>query len=484
LNKSFDDVHGGFGTSPKFPRPSILKLLMHLGARDGDEGSKTMVTTTLEHMARGGLYDHVGGGFTRYSTDRQWLVPHFEKMLYDNAQLIDAYVSASLWLDRPDFADVARDVLTFIKREMTDKLGGFYSAQDADSEGEEGRFYVFTLADLKAALGEENATFAARTYGATESGNFEHSNILHLKEPLEAIAKREALPLPELKVRLEKIRSDLYQWREKRVRPGLDDKVLASWNGMMISACARAGRILKDKSVLAMAERAAAFVRTNLLTKDGQLLRRYRDGDARFEASLDDYAFLGLGFLSLFEATGEVDYLTDSLRLSESMEARFKDPDSGGFFFAEPRPDLVVRMKESYDGAIPSANSAAALLLGRLGTVLHRDALRVRAQEVAGSFLEAVTRVPEGYPMMLIAAAEVAEAPRTLFVVGDRGTQAFEECLERAHRNWLPGRRIIPVVSDSRAALEALGLPVDGKVAPAKEAKSYLCEDGVCRPTE
>jgi uncharacterized protein YyaL (SSP411 family) len=166
------------------------------------------------------------------------------------------------------------------------------------------------------------------------------------------------------------------------------------------------------------------------------------------------------------------------------MEARFKDPDSGGFFFAEPRPDLVVRMKESYDGAIPSANSAAALLLGRLGTVLHRDALRVRAQEVAGSFLEAVTRVPEGYPMMLIAAAEVAEAPRTLFVVGDRGTQAFEECLERAHRNWLPGRRIIPVVSDSRAALEALGIPVDGKVAPAKESKSYLCEDGVCRPTE
>jgi uncharacterized protein YyaL (SSP411 family) len=478
--RSFDDHWGGFGSAPKFPRPSVLDLLVHLEARGSDPARRRAIGHTLDMMWRGGIYDHVGGGFARYSTDERWLVPHFEKMLYDNALLLDAYLDGAALLDRPDFLAIARDVALFVAREMTHEGGGFHSAQDADSEGEEGRFYVFTPAELREALGDDAAR-ASRIFGASEGGNFEGSNILHWPASPEETARAEGLARDELDRFVATVRCKLHGFRDKRVRPGLDDKVLTSWNGLMIHALARLGAMTADRRFVEMAARAAAFVDANLRGPDGGLLRRWREGEARFDASLDDHAFLAYGLLALFEATGDPAALEGALDLVREARARFEDP-AGGFWFASALPDLVVRMKESHDGAVPSGNSMMALLCARLGALTHDEPLRDLGRRTVRAFSGDVTSLPHGYPLMLSAWQELREPPRTLLVSAREDDDAFRAGLARAHRALMPGRVVIPVIEAHAAALRALGVDVPAGLAFGARPEALLCEDLACRP--
>jgi len=480
LENSFDRTWGGFGGAPKFPRPSALGFLAHRSAREDWGEGRRMLEHTLEMMWRGGIYDHVGGGFSRYSTDQKWLVPHFEKMLYDNALLVDAYLDAHLACQRDDFADVVRDVLTFVEREMTHPDGGFLSAQDADSEGVEGKFYVFDAAELGDVLGDD-AALARRVFGVDAGANFEGKSILWWPESIAGTATSEGMTAVALMSKYATWRRALYDYREARIRPGLDDKVLTSWNGLMIGAAARAGAVLGEPRWIAAAERAAEFVESNLRSSDGTLLRRWRDGEARYEASLDDHAAYGNGLLSLYSATGAIRWLARALELAEEIEARYADPE-GGFWFAAPSDDLVVRLKDSYDGAQPSGNSLAAVLFARLGAALDREDLRDRGRRTVDAFAAPLARMPESSPLMLCAQTEVNEPPRTLFIVGDSGAPVFEAELRRAHRDLMPGRVILPVPDSERAAAEALGMPLHDKTAPADGAVAFLCEDAACRP--
>ena len=482
LKKSHDAEWGGFGAEPKFPRPSLLSLLLYMGERQGREETLPMVERTLDFMWRGGLYDHVGGGFARYSTDRQWIVPHFEKMLYDNAQLVDVYLDAYLATGNEQHAHVARDVCDYVLREMTSEGGGFYSAQDADSEGHEGKFYVFEIKDIQAALTEEDAAICMGMFGCTEEGNFEGKNILFHKEPLEEMAANLDMTVETFMAKRQQIRKQLYDWREQRIRPGLDDKVLASWNGMMIGAMAKTGVVLGETRFLAAAQKAASFVHEQLMPTGGGLLRRWCKGEARFDGSLDDYASCGLGFLSLFEATGESRWLELAKGLADQIEARFRDPAGVAFCFAEASEDLPVRMKDSYDGAAPSGNSMAALLLARLGNLLGNEDLRTRARQVAGAFTREISKTPQGYPVMILASRESLEPPRTLTVSGSGDDPEFRTWLEEAHREFAPGRRIIPVAESERDALAALGFPLEDKPQPEPGTQAILCENQTCRP--
>ncbi len=481
LEENFDDQYGGFGRAPKFPRPVALAFLSHRVRRHEGPALSAMLGKTLEMMWRGGIYDHVGGGFARYSTDTKWLVPHFEKMLYDNAQLIESYLDGHLLLGREDFGAVVKDVIAWVEREMTHPEGGFYSAQDADSEGEEGKFYVFSAAEIESVLGSE-ADEAKRVFGVSAEGNFEGHNILWFPESVGESAAALGLTPTELMEKYARWRCQLYGHREARVRPGLDDKVLTSWNGLMIAALARAAAVLGEPKYLALAERAAEFIEAHLIDESGELLRRFRAGESRFVASLDDYAALGLGYLALFQVNGRAKSLEHALLLAEAIEARFADPARGGYWFATPQPDLIVRMKESYDGAFPAGNSLAALLFVRLGAILDREDLRERGKRTVMAFRDRVVANPEAHPLLLLAAIEAEEPPRTLFVVGNPLDQSFRTLLRRAHRDLFPGRVIIPVEELERAGLEKLGVPLHGKSAPAGEAAAFLCENASCVP--
>jgi uncharacterized protein len=483
LLMEFDREHGGFGEAPKFPRPCTLDLLSREIAHEGPAAAAARVATatTLDRMYRGGLYDHVGGGFARYSTDARWLVPHFEKMLYDNAQLIDAYVDGALLLGRPEFFDVAEDVAAWVLREMTSPEGGFYSAQDADSEGEEGKFYVFTLDELKDALGDD-AAFASRVFGATSLGNFEGSNVLHLVEPIDALAEKEGDSVERFRARLRDVRTRLYERREGRPRPLLDDKVLASWNGMMIAAFARLGVLRRRRDLVDAARKASDFVRARLWRSEERvLLRRYREGDARFVGSLDDYAHVALGELALFEATGEASRLSFAKELMARAEEIFPDEVGGGYFFAAEATDLVARLKEAYDGATPSANSTAARAHARLGAILGDETERDKARATVRAFSEEALRHPAGYPALAAVADDLARPPRRLEIVADHADAAFDDLVAKAHDAFAPGRAIVPILGSERAALAALGVAVEGKVPKGGRPTAFLCEDLACR---
>ena len=472
----YDPRHGGFGDAPKFPRPSQPAFLLRYGTRAKDDEAVKMVLHTCQQMAAGGIYDQLGGGFARYSVDAQWLVPHFEKMLYDNAQLIHLYLDAYLISHDSAHADVARDIIRYVLRDMTHPDGGFYSAEDADSEGKEGKFYCWTLKELGQLLTPEEVKVATHYFGITERGNFvDHSDPDPL--PNQNVLSIAAPSLkPDEKPLLDSAKKKMFAARSKRVRPHLDDKILASWNGLMLGAIARAYAILGDPNYRAAAERNFDFVRKQLWDPSTRTLyHRWREGERDKVQLLDAYAFYLLGVLDLYEATLHGPYLEFAIDLAEKMTEQFHDPDEGGFW-QSPRnaPDLILRIKEDYDGAEPSGNSVATLALLRLGAITDRKDFKLAAEKTLRLFSERLQKVPQAVPNLLMALDFSLEEPKRAVIVGKSGAAETMGLIRASHAVYQPNK----VVLGNAGPVEPFA-----KTLPAKEGPVvYVCSGTACQP--
>ena len=405
LAQAFDPKWGGFGSAPKFPTPHNLTFLLRWHKRSGETHGLHMVEKTLDAMRCGGIFDHVGYGFSRYSVDERWLVPHFEKMLYDQAMLTMAYAEAHQVTGTAGYGRVAGEILTYVLRDMTGPEGGFYTAEDADSEGKEGLFYVWTPGEIKEHLGKDLGDLFCRFYDVGPHGNFEDGrSILHIRVPLEQFAARENMDVAELERALEQGRESLFHARERRVHPLKDDKVLTSWNGLMIAAMAKAYQALGEQAYADAAQHSARFILDNLKMEGPRLFRRYREGEVAYPGYLDDYAFLVWGLIELHEATTEVSYLEEATALNRVMIDLFWDETHGGFFYSGKENEaLIRRSKEIYDGATPSSNSVAALNLIRLGGITGDASLQKMAEQLAGAFSKRIKAYPSAYTQFLTA---------------------------------------------------------------------------------
>lgn len=479
LANRYDPTFGGFGRAPKFPRPSTYELMLRYWRRTQDPKALEIVRHSLARMKDGGIYDHVGGGFARYSTDAKWLVPHFEKMLYDNAQLASAYTQLYRATNDEEFARVVRDILDYVLREMTSDEGGFYSATDADSEGEEGKFFVWTPAQIEAVVGDR-AKYVNAYYGVTERGNFEGHNILNVTKSHEDVASALGVTVDELKTGLAEARQQLYDAREKRIHPILDDKVLTEWNGQMIGAFAAAGFALGEPKYIAAARRAADFVLAEL-TRDGRLLRAYRAGEAKHLGVLEDYAFFIAGLLDLFEASGEVAYLERAKALQADQDRLFADEAGGYFGTATDGEALLVREKPIYDGAQPSGNSVAAMNLLRLHELTSDDALRARADGVLRTFGEALKRGAMENPKMALALDFRLDRVKQIVVV-EAEPDAGAPLVEVLRKRFLPNSVVVVLAEDAvDEAAKTIPL-VEGKRAMGDaKATAYVCFQQTCK---
>ncbi|MEE9162446.1 MAG: thioredoxin domain-containing protein, partial [Candidatus Neomarinimicrobiota bacterium] len=481
LQARFDTEHGGFGEKPKFPTPHQLLFLLRHWHRTGDAESLTMVEKTLEAMRLGGIYDHVGFGFHRYSTDRRWHVPHFEKMLYDQAMLVLAYTEAYLATGKATYAHTVEEIWTYVERDMTAPEGGFYSAEDADSEGEEGKFYLWTEAELRQVLTAKEAEMAVASMNVASKGNFRDEatgqmtgdNILYLAHPLSG----------DKQDRWEAARRKLLAHREERIRPQRDDKILTDWNGLMISALARAGQALDQVHLIAAAEKAAGFLLAHMRDDKGRLLHRYRSGNAGILGHLDDYAFLTGGLLDLYEATFDASYLRTALELNGEMLERFWDDEGGGLFFTSDDGEaLLVRSKEIYDGAVPSGNSVAAMNLIRLGRITSDPALEERAAAIGRTFARQVSQAPTAFTQLLSAVAFGVGPSWEVVIAGERGSSDAAAMLAALRRSYHPNKVVIfHPQGDGRAEIAQLAPFVANQTSLDGKATAYVCRNYACK---
>ena len=473
LRRVYDPTHGGFGSAPKFPHAVDLRLIMRAAAREKLPGAVAMATHTLESMARGGMFDQVGGGFHRYSVDAEWLVPHFEKMLYDNALLPPAYVDAFLITGDAYYRHVATETLDYLLREMTSPNGGFYSAQDADSEGEEGKFFVWSAAELESIVGPERTEFARRVFGVTDSGNFEGHSILFRPMTDSDEAARQQMSLEEFRKTLEQVKSDLYSARSKRVWPGRDEKILTAWNGLAIDALADAGARLDEPRFAHAAARAADFVLTNLRDANGRLYRTCGDGSpGKLAGYLEDYAYLASGLVTLYEADFAPKYLIAAQELCEAALTHFVDPAGGFYATADDAEKLVVRPKESGDNATPAAGSVLTLTLLRIAALTGRDDFRAAADRALAAGATTMAESPMS-AAQLLCALDFRHGPVDEFaIVGDETTE-FAAVLKLVRGRYAPNR-VIAAGDPSACALLA------GKDAINGTATLYRCRDFAC----
>ncbi len=499
IKSSYDPQYGGFGGAPKFPRPVTLNFLLRHYARTGVEDALTMSLFTLRKMADGGMHDHLGGGFHRYSVDASWHVPHFEKMLYDQAQLACSYLDARQITRDRFFADVARDILDYVLRDMTGEEGQFHAAEDADSPlpGDsggghaEGAFYVWEHREIVDALGKSAAEVFNYYYGVEPGGNvqndpqgeFQNKNILIVRHTIEETAAKFGMATDAIDGLLAKARSGLHALRKKRPRPHLDDKAIAAWNGLMISAFARAFQVLDDPRYLAAARKAASFIENRMVHKEtGRLLRRYRAGEAAIGAFADDYASLVQGLLDLYEASFETRWLTRAVALQKLQDELFRDRTHGGYFNSDTGDrSVLLRMKEDYDGAEPSANSVSALNLLRLSEITGDDNYRTGADELFASMSTRLQSVPSAVPQMLVAVNFLLGPPRQIIIAGTPGNADTCALLKEVHSHFLPNA--ILLLADDGSGQETLASyndflktihPIDGK------ATAYVCRDCRC----
>jgi hypothetical protein len=492
LGRSFDDVYGGFGGAPKFPRPTDIELLLRHHRRTGAARSLEMATKTLDAMAAGGIFDHVGGGFHRYATDKRWLVPHFEKMLYDNAQLAAAYLEAYQATGEARYASVARRVLDYVIAEMTSPDGAFYSATDADSEGEEGKFFVWTPDAIKAVVGEGRARSVNAYFAVTPQGNFEgKTTILSTPRPLSAVAKDLGVPEAALEKEIEAARALLYEARKKRVPPLRDEKILASWNGLMVGAMARGAFVLKEPRYLEAARRAADFLLQRRTPDTNKRLARNAAAPERGEGFLDDYAFFIGGLLDLHHASSEPRWLEAAIGLESDLEARFWDASAGGFFLSgDGAEKLLAREKPDYDGAEPSGNSMAALNLCRLSALTSNHRYRPMADKTLAAFSGSMKRSPRSLPKMLTALELCASEILEVAIVSPRAEAAnraalatkTEALMQKLRGTFLPGYVLVTATEgedvDQKAALAPF---VAQKIAKNKTPTAYVCRGGTCK---
>ncbi|HEY5768099.1 MAG TPA: thioredoxin domain-containing protein, partial [Candidatus Udaeobacter sp.] len=508
IDRSYDRKEGGFGNAPKFPRPVTLNFLTRFYARDskGDAGKHAldMALFTLRKMAAGGMHDHIGGGFHRYSVDRSWHVPHFEKMLYDQAQLAVAYLDAFQITKDKQYESVARDILDYVARDMTSKEGGFFSAEDADSpvvgshdsghkKTAEGAFYVWRKKEIDDALGGSAALFDFH-YGVQAHGNaaegsdphdeFREKNILIERHTIAETAEHFRTTKEEIAKALAQSREKLFAIRAKRPRPHLDDKIIAAWNGLMISAYARAAQVLDDPRYLEIATRSANFVRTKLYDPSRKILyRSYREGRSNIEGFADDYAMVIQGLLDLYEASFDVEWLKFAVQLQEIQDRLFFDEKNGGYFSNSGRDKSVfVRMKDDNDGAEPAASSVAALNLLRLSQIYDDPKIAERAKRTIDAFATILLQFPSGMPQMLVAVENSLGKPRQIVIAGKKDSPETKALLKEVHRHFLPNTIVIladanegqKYIGERNEAVRAMSL-VEGKSA------AYVCENFTCK---
>ncbi len=472
LSKTFDAQQGGFGSAPKFPPHSALRLLLH----QPDELSQEMAHTTLEKMARGGIYDQLGGGFARYSVDAIWLVPHFEKMLYDNAQLVQRYSEGYAKTKNPLYKKVIEETLAFVQRELMSPEGGFYSALDADSEGEEGKFYVWEEDEFDDVLGND-AALAKRYFGISPAGNFEGETILERSYPAKAVASQFGLTEEELEQKISNAKAKLFAAREHRIRPGLDDKILTSWNSLMLAAFADAGRILNRQDYIDVAIRNASFLRNNLY-KDGRLKHTYKNGEARIQGLLEDYAYFGLALVSLYRATFDSQWLLLALELADTITKHFSD-DPGGFFStADDAEALIVRPKNFFDSPMPSENAATAELLLILSRYTDNRTWEALATNTLKSMTEAMRKQPNGFASLLCALDIVFAPPQEIAIFASKNEA--REMLELIERHASP-HAVLALIEDQDNALVSKLPFLQERRRIDNKATVYVCEAGVCK---
>lgn len=485
FKQSYDEQLGGFGGAPKFPRPVTLHFLLRYAKHYQDQEVQNMVFHTLQTMAQGGIYDQIGGGFSRYSVDAKWLVPHFEKMLYDNAQLINSYLDAYQFTDKAElkesFAFVVHDTINYLTRDMLSPEGAFYSAEDADSEGREGTFYVWSPAQIREVLTGKEAELAISFLGITQEGNFEdHSapdqnppsqNVLSQVKPLQEAAKALGLEQSEAAQLWKTARQKLFSHREKRPRPHRDDKILTSWNGLLISALSRAGAILPETQYLELATQTTRFFLTKQYDKTTrQLNHSFREVASNQKGLLDDYAFLLQGIIDLYQATLKKEWLDWAQELAEVILERFEDKALGGFFMTDGKDDsLLIRIKEDYDGAEPSGNSVTSLALIQLGRLLQRNDFLLSAERTLRFFWSRLIKIPEAVPHFASALEAWLSQPHQLILSGDLSNQAGKILLQTAHQKFLPNL----ILLGSDVAPDEINLD-------QTKATAYLCHDFQC----
>jgi uncharacterized protein len=495
LASIFDQKHGGFGGAPKFPTPSNLFFLLRYYKKTGSKAPLMMVTKTLDQMSSGGIYDHIGGGFHRYSTDSEWLIPHFEKMLYDNALLSAVFSEAYLVTKDEFYGKVTSETLEWVLREMRSHEGGFLSAQDADSSEGEGLYYVWNRTDVRSALSqagkwndqeiEKISEIVCKYFGINDKGNFEgtKSVLTTSKERLENILKQFSTSSIELESILKEAKIAMLEFRSKREKPQVDDKVLVSWNGLMISAMSKAYQVFERKDFLLAAQDSANFILSKLCeTKDGKfskLVHRYRDGDARVDGLLEDYAYFVNGLIDLYESNFDISFLKAAIELGEVMMREFYDQKDGGFFFTrEKTSDLIARPREGFDGALPSANSVAALSLFRLGELTAREEFADKADSTIRFFSQKIETQPSAFAFMLSALLFKLGSPKEVVFSGDRGSKEFQVLLRTFRSQFLPNS--VVVLADEKARV--LTPLVEGRIAePEAQPKIFVCSENVCK---
>jgi uncharacterized protein YyaL (SSP411 family) len=491
LEKRFDERYGGFGTAPKFPTPHNLFFLLRYWKHTGNKTALELAEKTLLAIRRGGIYDQLGFGVHRYSTDSHWLVPHFEKMLYDQALLSMAYTEAYQATGKDEYAKVACEIFDYILRDMTSPEGGFYSAEDADSEGEEGKFYLWTLEEIQEALTKEEADFAVQVYNINEAGNFAEEstgisrgkNILHLAKSFEAFSLDLGISEEELQSRLEQIRKKLFMYRKKRIHPLKDDKILTDWNGLMIAALAKGAQAFDESKYIEAAIGAADFILDNMRSSDGRLIHRFRDGQAALPSHVDDYAFLTWGLLELYEAVFDVRYLQAAIDLSEDLIAHFWDKNDGGFYFtAEDAEDLILRQKEIYDGAIPSGNSVAMSNLLRIGRMTANSDFEEKSALIGKIFSENIGESPLSHVQFMVAAYFAIGPSFEIVIVGDSQVKSTKDMLRAIRKRFIPSKVVIlrPTEVDS-SDIDHLAGFVKYCKSIGDAATAYVCTDYSCK---